>query len=329
MPEATIYSSIADGVVSHHDGDWATVRSAATGSYAEDYSSRSTQSMRANKTSGGQVNIHRSFFYFDLSELPANVVITSVTLQLYRYYHSSGVSAQEGTQGASLTENDFDAFIGSEFGHVAFPASDQYASIIFNDVGKSYISAKMGIGVAKVCCREYEHDYLNNEPSPGTTYYSGCYFADNDGTDKDPKLVINYDFPVHLLNTEAAAGPFPSSRYLCASIEKARRVDINPPVLWEETYPRKEQGGVGRYGPIYIRICDFESGIDLNTMEFTVAGSTYTYSNSEVSAIPIDPPFSYVVKFVPSAPWELGDTIEVSLFVRDKAGNPGLLELRV
>ena len=104
---------------------------------------------------------------------------SAADLSIYSYSNNdSDVYVQEGTQGDTLTTQDYDAFTGSYYDYVNW-AYNTYNTLTISAVtsGHNYF-----------CLRE-QHDYLNDDPNPGT-YLNGCYFANNIGTDKDPKLVI-------------------------------------------------------------------------------------------------------------------------------------------
>lgn len=207
MPEVTVYSSTADGFVSCWDALWADVRSGVGGSkYAGSTNNASASATRAEvygSSSPYKAYITRSFFYFDLSGLPGSAEVQSVELQLYKStLGDSSVCAQQGTQADALSVDDYNAFAGSEYGHISWTGSEEYKSISFNTEGKNYIAGRMGIGAVKICCREYDHDYLDVAPGQGQNFRNGCYYADNSGTDKDPKLVITYSIATVVLDKQ-------------------------------------------------------------------------------------------------------------------------------
>jgi hypothetical protein len=191
-PETTILSSTHDGVVFNNNADWAACRNATSGSgYMASTETKDEQAMRAYYGyAGTKFAIYRSFFYFDTSPLGASAILSAVDLLIYGYTNKqSSVCAMKGTQADPYGFDDYDAFSGSEYGHVAW-AINQYNTISFNAAGIADINKT---GVTKICCREYDHDYL--DVSPGTSSYSnGCYFADY-GADRAPKLVVTYALP--------------------------------------------------------------------------------------------------------------------------------------
>ena len=106
-------------------------------------------------------------------------------------------------------------------------------------------------------------------------------------------------------------------------------VDIAGPYIIPETYPLDGEGGISIYGPIFIVVEDLVSGIDLSSLELTVNSVIYTSESSEVTCLPIIVPYRYAIRFVPSTPWSLDGTIMVSIFIKDRAGNPGIVDLTV
>ncbi|MHA1400049.1 MAG: hypothetical protein ACTSQE_06855 [Candidatus Heimdallarchaeaceae archaeon] len=193
----TYYSSTADGYVNNNGADFTTVREAGTGVNVypnDDYTNYDLG--RCSYYSKGGHNISRSFFYFDTSDLPDEATVTVATLKVYGKSNDNyDVCAQKGIQAATLTTADYDSFVGTtgdndpdgrEYGHITW-VIDQYNSISFNQTGKDDVNKT---GTTKVCVREYTHDYLNSAPTEDL--YNGGYYAEQSGTDKDPKLEIDY-----------------------------------------------------------------------------------------------------------------------------------------
>lgn len=135
----------------------------------------------------------------------------------------------------------------------------------------------------------------------------------------------------YYLLTQIAADPVTDFATLLAYIGTVKwaEVEETPPIVWPESYPVNGMGGIGQQGPIYIRVHDAESGIDLNSLQLTVNDVLYEYGDSEVLIISINPPYTYVIKFVPSTPWQVGSTVDISLTAQDRAGNVGLAGLQV
>lgn len=185
MATLTIFSSTADGRVSYQNPSWSTCRNAGTGNAAS-----TADNSLVNGISGYYASavptyaVFRSFFYFDLSGESGTA--DSVSLFLYSTAQAAtSVSAQLGTQAATLTTADFDSFSGSSYGNVTWAAS-QYNEIVFNAQGISDVDDQIGAGEMKVCAREYDKDYLNVTPT--LLSLNGVVYANN-GTNK-PYLEI-------------------------------------------------------------------------------------------------------------------------------------------
>ena len=130
----------------------------------------------------------------------------------------------------------------------------------------------------------------------------------------DLKTAIRADIPSIDLNVDVSIGYLP---------------DDEGPVVIPETFPLADVGGVSINGPMFIVVDDSVSGVDLATLKLTVNTVEYTQDSPEVDCLPIDPPYRYAIRFVPSTVWGLNSTITVSLEVDDKAGNPGIIEARI
>lgn len=175
----TYYSTTADGWIrSPSDADWSVVHSAGSGSSVDDNDSSYAYAIRALLT-GSDYYIFRAFFVADTSAASSPA---SATWSVYgRDNEDSNVSYFLGTQHATLEADDFDAFSGAEYGHVAWDASGWNTQAITpGDVNTS--------GTTKLCLREYEHDVSNE--APDAIYTCGCRFADYTGTTSDPYLEI-------------------------------------------------------------------------------------------------------------------------------------------
>lgn len=147
-------------------------------------------------------------------------------------------------------------------------------------------------------------DYIKSEIE-ADAYYTKC---------NDLKTSIAAIIPFADLKTEISAR-FP--------------VDFVGPYVIPETYPLDEEGGISIYGPIFIVVEDLVSGIDKSSLELIVDSVTYTFDSSEVTFLDINIPYRYVIRYVPSIPWSLDTTVNVSIFIKDKAGNLGMTDLVV
>ncbi len=105
--------------------------------------------------------------------------------------------------------------------------------------------------------------------------------------------------------------------------------DSEGPHILPETYPLDGEGGISIYGPIFIVVEDLISGVDLSSLELTVNSLVYTQDDPEVSCLPMVIPYRYAIRYTPSIPWALGSTVTVTIFIKDRAGNPGMMGLSV
>lgn len=194
-----IYSDSSDGDVRyyHATAGWDYVHD-----YTDGYDCRASSTYFQNATkvykNGLRYDIGRSFFRFDTSGISGT--ITEVLLKI-RGYNSDdfGVIAQKGTQGATLTTADYDAFSGSSYAEVASWSVTGYNTFTFNATGRSEINQS---GHTEICCRNSEHDY-DDVPVNTTNGNNGCYYSEYTGTDHDPYLEI----------TASAATPIPVFMY--------------------------------------------------------------------------------------------------------------------
>ena len=129
------------------------------------------------------------------------------------------------------------------------------------------------------------------------------------------------------LNSHIAAGFYYID--LNTSIAAGFPVDVIGPHILPETYPLDGEGGISIYGPIYIVVEDLISGIDLSSLELTVNLESYNSESSEITFLPITIPYRYAIRFIPSTAWDLNSEITVTIFIKDRAGNPGIVDLTV
>jgi len=133
--------------------------------------------------------IFRSFFDFDLASIPGGASIVSCTFEV----KSSGgniciASIQKGTQSDALEFDDYDAFSGAPFGTLTWAAGINV--FVLNAAGLAYIESKFG-DTAKLCMREYTHDYLDAIPGDGEDHKAGLYWSGAAGANR-PKMTIKY-----------------------------------------------------------------------------------------------------------------------------------------
>lgn len=115
------------GYVDHNNAAWATVRGAATGSNVD---TTSNWEVYVDYT-GGIYYINRTFLRFDLSAIPVSAICEAagIGFDIVTSYGSViWCVGLEGTQGASLGTDDFDAFTFSDYLFSSFqdPAPDEF-----------------------------------------------------------------------------------------------------------------------------------------------------------------------------------------------------------
>ena len=206
-----IYSDTTDGYVQYVYGAWAGCHNATTGSSSNTSSSYLNNAMMTKHPFSYEIS--RSFFYYNTSGITG--IITEASNYLYGYTNAnSSVSAQKGTQADALTTADYDSFTGNEYGHVSW-GINQYKQIAFNAQGLADIVKD---GTSKICCREYEHDYLYATPD-SSTYNNGCYFSDNTGTTKDPYLSLTVQPLISITDTGAGSDALTQLKALLSVID--------------------------------------------------------------------------------------------------------------
>jgi len=189
----TYWSSTADGHISITNSEgWDASHDATTGTADSDDPYKDVAMTCRHFGLPGKYQIYRSFFYFDTSAIGGDTV-DSADLYIYRYSaHGSGVSMQLGTQGDTLGNDDFNNFSGTYYGYTETWADpDAYNVIAFSAPDNQLVKD----GTTKICCREYQHDYLDVDPDPDQTFYSGCYYTEQADTTYDPKIVAETSTP--------------------------------------------------------------------------------------------------------------------------------------
>jgi len=191
------WGTTTDGKIQFDDIDWDTCHDAGTGGFVH-----TTTTIDDVGFIDTLYSIYRSFWYFDTSSISSRAKIKNCTMKIYGSTLGAGdkVTAQKGLQSDILVVGDFDAFdydadyqgkqlIDSEVTWVV----GAYNPFIFNQTG---LDAIIKEGTTKVCCREYDKDYLDVTPV-GVIQIVG-YYSDNAGTDYDPYLDITYVVPISI-----------------------------------------------------------------------------------------------------------------------------------
>ena len=177
-----------DGWVRSFDTNWSSIRGAESGTGVETTNSAYEQCPWAWLVEN--CGIYRVFESFDLSSLPSGKTVTSATLLLTEAredIHIDKIGCQEGTFGATITVEDYNAFTGDSFGNVTWDAGEN--CIELNSAGLTYLSGRMG-STARLCIREYTHDVLNVQPSDD--FFARLCMSENPTPAKRPRLAITH-----------------------------------------------------------------------------------------------------------------------------------------
>jgi len=205
FPDAFTETTSVDGSIkfSNSDNTWSTVRGASAGHNAYPSDSITNFVGYLSGESTGWEELYRAFVLFDTSPIPDNDVISSATLSIYGQSKSDGLgNAIEAyivtTTPASNTDlvvGDFDQ-VGSvrqSDTDISYSSWDTtgYNDYVLNSTGRNNISL---VGVSKFGAIE-KKDFSNTEPSRpsnSTQDRLRAYMADELGTTKDPKLVVEH-----------------------------------------------------------------------------------------------------------------------------------------
>ena len=194
-PSATTYevtfTAHNDGPQGCNEWTWADARDATSGNVMYMGETELERAMFARQAFT-MYNIARSFFDFDLSSIPAAAAIVSCTLDLQNYgSETCNVIVQQGTQSDSLGMDDYDAFTGSYFDLNTWILNIN--TFEFNAAGLTYIASVFG-STAKLCTREYDHDYVGPAPGMSESYQAGLYYSGTADPDNKPKLTVTYKY---------------------------------------------------------------------------------------------------------------------------------------
>lgn len=193
LGQATIPGNITDGRIRQGSLSWAGARDAVSGSLQD--TSESFHAMTEEYESAGNFSVGRAWFFFDLlANIPAGATILGASLTLNGSTATGiNVCIVEGTAVEPLADGDFDEFTGGLFDMVSWVA-DTYPNYFpnvfsFNALGLTYLQGVVA-GTACICCRGYDYDYLNVEPS-AVSDISQVWYA-NAPDPRKPTLVVDY-----------------------------------------------------------------------------------------------------------------------------------------
>lgn len=189
----TIRAGVGDGVVYRTDPTWDAARNTSSGE-SENHTFHEYELAMAARYTGGQYSVFRSFFIFSLAGIPEGSIITDAVFVLAgTYYSQSSVCVQRSSHFEPLTTGAFNDFTGNLFGSVAWDNGTYpgyvHNEIPFNATGLTYLNNSIG-GQAKLCAREYTHDYL--DATPVGINMNGCFYASTPTEDARPALVVKY-----------------------------------------------------------------------------------------------------------------------------------------
>lgn len=176
--------------ITNNQAAWADTRDGLTGTGIYCDFTVTTGIVQAWRGSSAH-QIIRFFLSVDLTSIPSGATITAVILQMTSYGTAfCGVSVQEGTQEDEMTTADFDQLTGEYFAGVDWTLGEN--RLEFNQLGIDFMNTKIG-AAAKVCLREYDHDYLNVQPEVNDLFQSGSYGTREDAGDDRPQFIITYE----------------------------------------------------------------------------------------------------------------------------------------
>lgn len=143
----------------------------------------------------------RALFVYDTSPLPDGNKITGATKSIHGSSKSNvplgpavsvNVEGTNPTSNTSITDTDYSTFVGT-----AFSTKISYASYNVSGDNDFVLNASGIAGISKTGpspfgTRDHDYDFPNNTPAwvANNNSQLRCYYADETGTSKDPKLVV-------------------------------------------------------------------------------------------------------------------------------------------
>lgn len=194
---------------------WATIRAAAgNGATDSGTGDEYASGLYSGPTSGLWNTVYRSIFLFDTSAIPDTDIISAATLSFYGFVGTINNFSQSivpvssnPASNTGLVSSDH-----STLGSTAFATGISYGSWStagYNDfaLNANGISNISQTGVSKFGLR-CSGDQSNTEPTwaADTFAIGGCYYADETGTSKDPKLVVVHGAATSSINCMLTLG---------------------------------------------------------------------------------------------------------------------------
>ena len=204
MPD--IYATNDGRAIHYSTSNWVDARAnqpantISTGNRTSD----SIASAKYSGRGGSQWEIARQFYTFDTSGISSTP--SSATLKVFGYSNNAGdIIALKSDYSSSLVVADFDNITngatplgntdGSGAGTFASTSVVEYSGELatwstsgYNDItlNSDALSDMASLSTFKVVLVNYDHDYLDIEPS--STLRNGSYNSSNTGTSKDPYI---------------------------------------------------------------------------------------------------------------------------------------------
>jgi len=213
FPDADPESTSVDGYARESQGggvSWATIRGGAGNVAVDSVATLTVSRIEAHTVTDEYITIIRGIFLFDTAAIDNDDDIDSATLSLfgrspvdddYGDDFFVNIFASNPASNTSLTGNDF-----TTVGTTAFStkiADTSWSTSAYNDfaLNASGLAAISKTGVSKFASAESDFDIANVEPTwtSGGNFEVRCFNAEETGTTKDPKLVVEH--------SAAAAGP--------------------------------------------------------------------------------------------------------------------------
>ncbi len=190
FPQQTVITPAFDGSVYSSDNNWQYTWEADPGISA----STGVATGNLGAVHNAAYQIRRGFFSFDVSSVHGKRVLTAqLRIHGWKTPYDINVCAQQSIQSdpLALDTDDFQkctgALIIDEFG---FWDNTDWNEMDLNANGRAYLQSLLDTETthATICTREYDHDYLNVEPTELLIAY--CEFAA--AVTNKPELVINW-----------------------------------------------------------------------------------------------------------------------------------------
>lgn len=220
---STFYPTI-DGRLSGNATTWAGIHDAATPNFGTNTTETESPFAFSAKVSASDWYVYRTIYNINTAALPDTDTIDSAVFSAY----GSAIEAADDADSSSavlvgaspasdtaLVDGDYDSLGTTSFGSIAISAWSRvaYNDFTLNASGLAYISKT---GYTNFGGRT-ELDRANTEPTGRNI--ADCFFMDETGTTKDPKLVVEHTTP--------AAGPANLKSYNTNAIANIKTMNTN------------------------------------------------------------------------------------------------------